>query len=62
MTQPEQRTVTVGTFSVSRLLMFIAAVCMLLAAVTECGASLGGAPAWAWAFGGLSAWALASVF
>jgi hypothetical protein len=64
MTQPvvEQRTVhTVGTVSLSRVLMFIAAVCMLLGAITECGVSIGGAPALAWVFGGLSAWALASV-
>lgn len=64
MTQPvvvEQRTVrTVGTVSYSRVLMFIAAVCMLIAALTVAGAINWGPP-WAWAFGGLSAWALSAV-
>lgn len=44
----------------SRLLMLIAAACMLIAALTAAGAFWIG-PMWAWAFGGLSAWALASV-
>lgn len=46
--------------SYSRLLMFIAFVCLLIAALTVAGAFNIG-PALAWVFGGLAAWALASV-
>lgn len=48
------------TLTRSQLLMLIAFVCMLIAALTVAGAFFIG-PAWAWGFGGLAAWALASA-
>jgi hypothetical protein len=58
--QPARRQVSVGTWPLSRILMFIAAVCLVIAAFTECG-DLSWGPALAFFFGGLSAWALSSV-
>jgi hypothetical protein len=65
MAQPEtapapRRTLSLGSWPLSRVLMLVAAVCMVIAAFTETG-DLHWGPALAWVFGGLSAWALASV-
>jgi hypothetical protein len=59
-TQPQSGRVVHG-ISVSRFLMFVACVCFFAAAVITCGASFPPGPALAWAFGGFSAWCLASV-
>jgi hypothetical protein len=45
----------------SRLLFIVAAVCMLLAALTAAGSDILGAPMWAWGFGGASAYVLGQI-
>jgi hypothetical protein len=44
---------------ISRLLLFIAALCFFFAALTVGGANIMDAAAWSWGFGGFCAWALA---
>jgi hypothetical protein len=63
MTQPQQGTrtfYTSGTITLSRVLMFIAFVCLLIAALgaADVLTSVDWAP---WALGGFSAWALAGA-
>jgi hypothetical protein len=44
----------------SRLLLFVSAVCFILAALTAAfGLDVG--PDWAWGFGGFAAWALSGA-
>ncbi len=59
MTQPAapQR----SPWYVSRLLLLIAAVCFFFAAITMAGSDIFNGPAWAWGFGGFSAWVLAGA-
>lgn len=45
----------------SKLLLVIAAICFFLAAIIEAGVSGVPGPAFAWAFGGFSAWVLSGV-
>lgn len=51
---------TVSVHQVVRvILVFIAALCLLLAALTAAGLNIAGASMWAWAFGGATAFVLA---
>lgn len=59
MTAPAPR--PAGHLYASRLLFIVAAVCLLLAALTAAGSDILGAAAWAWGFGGASAYVLAQV-
>jgi hypothetical protein len=59
MTTPNNRQATRVT--VSRILLVVGAVCFFLAAITTAGADIFSATAWAWGFGGFSAWMLSGA-
>ncbi len=58
MTQPPQPARSPFAW---RLLLVVSTVCFFLAAITVAGSDIFHGPAWAWGFGGFSAWVLAGA-
>lgn len=59
--QPVRRAAFSGSWSVNRLLLFVAGICFLIAALSAANILKEAGPYLAWAFGGFSAWTLSGA-